>query len=149
MTTSKLRIEQNRYPIAVTGAALRSVQAAEQHADRVLVALNTAWDAMDAHYCDEETPRDATWMANGWKLLESFLRASGEAQKLTGRYVARYSTSREWPGRRIITFGADPNMYMQHLSGVLYDRLFDAGVPLKKNGIYTEQHWRDAAAMGC
>lgn len=154
-TTPKVTIESNHTipampTLRLTGAALRSVQAADAEgraAHQAVVDVQLEMAAHHAAYCDAGSNMDATWAAQALRLLarrQSACNAvwtlktrwkaspNGVALNVIGSWKSRWYPTQDWA-----------EMIKNHA-----DTLAKAGVP-PINDPLSPEAWDDAAARGC
>lgn len=154
-TTPKVTIESNhtipaKPPLRVTGAALRSVQAADAEgraAHQAVVEVQLEMAAHHASYVEAGSKMDATWAAQALRLLARRQAAANAVWELKTRWKAAPN------GLTLNVIGGwKPRWYpTQDWVGLVKghaDTLAEAGVPPISDPLSPEA-WDDAAARGC
>lgn len=154
-TAPKVTVESNhtipaKPPLRVTGAALRSVQAADAEgraAHQAVIDVQLEMAAHHAAYCDAGSQMDATWAAQALRLLVRRHAAANVVWTLRTRWkespsVVSLAVPGSWKARWYPT---------QDWVGLIKDHadaLAKAGVPAISDPLSPEA-WDDAAARGC
>ena len=140
----------------VTGAAARSVEAADQAAEAAYAQLAAAakvlQDALNVPFAEA----NATTIVTALEAYQAFLAATDAVAGLAKRH-ARYSTSCYfgWPLSTVGLTG--PMGAIESAMNTLHANLEDAGVPMGRIVVDEDgtdvaaaiRFWRDAAARGC
>ena len=150
-----VRIESNhtipaKPPLRVTGAALRSVQAADAEgraAHQAVIDVQLEMAAHHAAYYDAGSQMDATWAAQALRLLARRQAAFDRVWGLGTRWKAAPN------GVTLIVAGSWKSYWYptQDWVGLIKDHadtLAKAGVPAISDPLCPEA-WDDAAARGC
>lgn len=134
-------------PLNVTGAALRSVQAADHTADAAYALLTATADRLSAALCVPEASVDATAIAIAITCLQSYSAAEIAVGQLVVRHRGHSAvTMGDWPIANLYTGAAQA---VRTAAEYYRQRLIDAGVQMPEAGVYTAEYWQDAAARGC
>lgn len=154
-TAPKVTVESNhtiptKPPLRVTGAALRSVQAADAEGRAAHQAVIDVQEEMAAHhaaYYDAGSQMDATWAAHALRLLARRQAAFNRVWGLGTRWKAAPN------GVTLIVPGSWKSYWYptQDWVGLIKDHadaLAKAGVPAISDPLSPEA-WDDAAARGC
>lgn len=144
--------------LLVTGAALRSVQAADAAAIAAYDALDRAAELVCAAFGGREDTLDASRMASIFEAMDEFKRCSKQVEQGPGCKLApRWAKSTVAPVFSDASSCHDskkPDVYglESHAIDAAYrlkTTLTRAGVPMPDSDHTTAQYWRDAAARGC
>lgn len=143
--------------LLVTGAALRSVQAADAAAIAAYDALDRAAELVCAAFGGREDTLDASRMASIFEALGEFRRCSKQVEWPGCKLAQRWSRSAVAPVFTSASSCHDshkPDVYglESHAIDAAYrlkTTLTRAGVPMPDSDHTTAQYWRDAAARGC
>jgi hypothetical protein len=133
----------------VTGQALRSIQMADAHADRVLGVLRASAARLSAAISIPQAEVNAAALAEGLAALEEFNAARSAVADLVVRH--RNSTTInsciKWP----IYNKANliPDEALQRACDRYKEELIKSGVPMSECGWATVEYWRDAQSRGC
>ena len=136
----------------VTGAALRSVQAAERAQEDRVENLRRCAGRLSGFLNTPYMEVDATWIANALEAYAEYGKALKvcEAPDIPKRYLLAlvHESSRQWPCDPRAYFDA-PRCALEEAIAGYRRRLVSAGVPMDVSATHTLQYWRDAAARGC
>lgn len=137
----------------VTGAALRSVEAADAAADAAYATLEEAASRLSELLCVKNP--NATDLANAVSALIAFNDAKAVVLGLVPRHQWYRATLRQyWPISGVMASQTDPVEAVKEAGIRLHKTLKDAGVPMgglpsRTNSIEWVEYWQDAAARGC
>ena len=153
----------NPNPIpGLSGAALRSMEAADTIARAAWDALERVEDAIAAHWSTPAERVDAAWIAQAIRLT-SELRRAAKAVDRGGTVAPRWQSPNAgdspshvgggWPATAAEVFGgARTSTDRYALVELITSRLLtlrNAGIPMPDAGTGTAEYWDDASARGC
>jgi len=127
--------------LKVTGAAARSVQAADDAGMARHLAVVAAQQALVLHV-DGTSEIDATWCAQVLRLIKR------EADAI--KAVADLTTRWKMPVQCVLVHRG--HWYSYHAKNLVEKYRHDlalAGIPLETTGMLTPEFWDDAAMRGC